>query len=132
MPTPMSTPNRLQMIEAVVSPIEGAPSSLRRHWSDNFKAEITAEALLPGASAALIARRSGIASSQIYQWRKQAMQKGWITELKRVPALKSEPTIPRQVSAAIIELVINDITIRSVADNDDTHLARVIRAARQS
>ena len=48
MPTPMSTPNRLQMIEAVVSPIEGAPSSLRRHWSDNFKAEITAEALLPG------------------------------------------------------------------------------------
>ena len=60
MPTPMSTPNRLQMIEAVVSPIEGAPSSLRRHWSDNFKAEITAEALLPGASAALIVRRQSL------------------------------------------------------------------------
>jgi transposase len=132
MSTPRSTPKRLQMIEAVVSPFEGAPASIRRHWSDDFKAEIAAESLLPGASASAIAQRLGIDSSQIYQWRKQAIQKGWITKLKPLPAPRSKAPVQREVSASVIELVINDITIRSVAENDDAHLARVIRAARQS
>lgn len=131
MSTPMSTPKRLEMIEAVVSPIEGAPASIRRHWSDDFKAEIAAESLLPGASASAIAQRLGIDSSQIYQWRKQAIQKGWITELKPVADITSDVPVQRH-GHGVIELVINDITIRSAVDNDDAHLARVIRAARQS
>jgi transposase len=119
------------MIEAVVSPIEGAPASIRRHWSDDFKAEIAAESLLPDASASAIAQRLGIDSSQIYQWRKQAIQKGWITELKPVADTKSDVPVQRH-GHGVIELVINDITIRSAVDNDDAHLARVIRVARQS
>ncbi|WP_083715126.1 transposase [Bradyrhizobium brasilense] len=33
---------------------------LRRRWSDEFKAQVAAEALEPGASVSAIARRIGI------------------------------------------------------------------------
>ncbi|WP_271518782.1 IS66 family insertion sequence element accessory protein TnpB [Bradyrhizobium sp. CCBAU 53380] len=57
------------MIEAVAKRLEEAPRQLRRRWSDEFKAQVVAEALEPGASISGIAHRIGIHLSQLFAWR---------------------------------------------------------------
>ncbi|MCZ4093691.1 transposase [Sinorhizobium psoraleae] len=54
------------MIEAVAERLEGAPRQLRRRWSDEFKSQVVAEALEPGASVSAIAHRIGIRPSQLF------------------------------------------------------------------
>ena len=55
-----------------------APSSApdsrrsRRSWSDDEKRRIVAEAVLPGASVADIARRHGVNANLVFNWRKTA------------------------------------------------------------
>jgi transposase len=41
----------------------------RRRWSDEERTRILAEAFLPGACVAAVARRNDISTSLIYQWR---------------------------------------------------------------
>jgi transposase len=55
----MTSPMTIQMIEAVAAPLEGAPATIQRRWSDAFRLEIAAESLLPGAKISEIARRIG-------------------------------------------------------------------------
>ena len=44
----------------------------RRSWSDEEKRRIVAEAVLPGASVADIARRHGVNANLVFNWRKTA------------------------------------------------------------
>ena len=44
----------------------------RRSWSDDEKRRIIAEALLPGASVAEIARRHGVNANLLFNWRRSA------------------------------------------------------------
>jgi transposase len=44
----------------------------RRRWSDAEKRRIVAEAVLPGASVADIARRHGVNANLVFNWRKTA------------------------------------------------------------
>jgi transposase len=44
----------------------------RRSWSDDEKRRIVAEALLPGASVAEIARRHGVNANLVFNWRRSA------------------------------------------------------------
>src|SRR5215217_6814462 len=44
----------------------------RRSWSDDEKQRIIAEALLPGASVAEIARRHGLNANLLFNWRRSA------------------------------------------------------------
>ena len=44
----------------------------RRRWSDEEKARLVAETLVPGAIVAHVARRHGVAESCLYAWRQQA------------------------------------------------------------
>ncbi|MBR1164797.1 transposase [Bradyrhizobium elkanii] len=60
------------MIQAVADRLEGAPRQLRRHWSDEFKAQVVTEALEPGVSVSPIARWIGIHPSQLFAWRRDA------------------------------------------------------------
>jgi len=117
------------MIEAVATPFEGAPSHVHRRWSDAFKAEVAAESFLPGANVSALARRVGVAGSQIYQWRRLAVHRGWLSAC--APALPELPITTRS-EASSIEIVIGGVTIRTTADSDEAHLRRVIRAVRQS
>lgn len=125
----MTRHKMIQMIEAVTTPFDGGPSHIQRRWSDAFKAEIAAESLLPGAIVSVIARRVGIATSQIYQWRKQAAQRGWINELVSPP---SEALAPPAMEASVIDIMFAGVIIRTTVDSDDAHLRRVIRAVRQT
>jgi transposase len=44
----------------------------RRRWSDEEKARLVAETMVPGAVVAHVARRYGVAESCLYAWRRQA------------------------------------------------------------
>src|SRR6185312_14969576 len=46
----------------------------RRRWSDEEKARLVAEIMVPGAKVAEIARRHGISRSLLYTWRREAGQ----------------------------------------------------------
>ncbi|WP_245452376.1 transposase [Bradyrhizobium forestalis] len=113
------------MIEAVAERLEGAPRQLRRRWSDEFKAQVVAEALEPGASVSGIAHRIGIHPSQLFAWRRDA---------------RAERTCPSQSSSreaamacmSVIEIAIGEVVVRAGVDVDEAHLQRVIRAVRSA
>jgi len=46
----------------------------RRRWSDEEKLAILKETTQPGAIVALVARRYGIGTGQLYTWRKQLLR----------------------------------------------------------
>src|SRR5579864_8032650 len=58
------------MTNPTLKPIGGRRS--RRSWSDEEKRRIVAEAVLPGASVADIARRHGVNANLVFNWRKLA------------------------------------------------------------
>jgi transposase len=58
------------MTTPTLSAIGGRRS--RRSWSDEEKQRIVAEAALPGASVADIARRHGVNANLVFNWRKTA------------------------------------------------------------
>jgi transposase len=44
----------------------------RRRWSQDDKARIVEETLVPGAKVTEVARRNGVAASVVFTWRRQA------------------------------------------------------------
>lgn len=112
------------MIEPVAERLEGAPRQLRRRWSDEFKAQVVAEALEPGASVSAIARRIGIHPSQLFAWRRAKRH-------YRSRHSSCEGVVA-SVAGAVIEIAIGDIVVRAGVDVDEAHLQRVIRAARSA
>jgi transposase len=116
------------VIEAVPDRLEGAPQRVRRNWSEAFKAQLIAETLAPGANVSAIARREGIAPSQLFGWRRQAIRKGTVAGLDAGGG-------PRFVevgtaATATIEIVLDGIVVRAGAEVTEDHLRRVIRAVR--
>ena len=55
-----------------------------RDWSDDVKARLVAETLLPGANVSSIARSAGVDPSQLYGWRRKALSSGAVTPLSEV------------------------------------------------
>ncbi|WP_240545084.1 transposase [Sinorhizobium fredii] len=113
------------MIEAVAERLEGAPRQLRRRWSDEFKSQVVAEALEPGASVSAIAHRIGIRPSQLFAWRRDALDHA-ASQRSAGEVASARPAAP------VIEVVIGDIVVRAGADVDEAHLQRVIRAVRSA
>ncbi|QAS81215.1 transposase (plasmid) [Rhizobium acidisoli] len=124
MSAPSSGTRTFHMIEAVAERLEGAPRQLRRRWSDEFKAQAVAEALEPGASVSAIAHRIGIHPSQLFAWRRDALDHAASRSAGEVASARP--------AAPVIEVVIGDIVVRAGADVDEAHLQRVIRAARSA
>jgi len=63
----------------------------RRRWSQDDKARIVEETLVPGAKVTDVARRNGVAASVVFTWRRQAR-----TIEKVVPCFA-----PVQITAAV-------------------------------
>ena len=61
---------QLEFVEAFVERFDGAPVAERRRWSDEFKADAVAAALVPGVNVSALARRLGVTAPQLFGWRK--------------------------------------------------------------
>jgi transposase len=81
----------------------------RRRWRPEEKLAVLAEAFAPGASVTEVARRRDVATSLIYQWRKEAMGSGVF-----VPAVIAEEVeAPREppASAAVIVVELGEVRV---------------------
>ena len=128
MSAPMPDDRSFHVIEAVAERLEGAPQRVRRNWSEAFKAELIAETLAPGANVSAIARREGIAPSQLFGWRRQATRKGTVTALDAGggPHFVDVET----TAAAAVDILIGGVVVRAGAEVTEDHLRRVLRAVR--
>ncbi|WP_247554871.1 transposase [Bradyrhizobium sp. 138] len=115
------------MIEAVADRLEGAPRQLRRRWSDEFKAQMVAEALEPGASVSGIAHRIGVHPSQLVAWRRDAR-----AGLHYCSRHSSDEGVVASMTGEVIEIAIGEVVVRAGVDVDEAHLQRVIRAVRSA
>ena len=99
----------------------------RRRFSDDYKAGIVGETLVPGAVVSDVARRHGLTPQQLFGWRRQARQPvtaGTDAEGPRfVPAVVEAQIPERKVrrsgrtrqadrTAGIIEVEIDGVTVR--------------------
>jgi transposase len=116
----MRTDRSFQLIEAV--PLDGAPVSGRRRWSEAFKADAVERSFAPGTNVSALAREIGISPAQLFGWRTAAQ--GDRSEAERDGAPNG--------SSGVIEIVIAKAVIRVGADIDEDHLGRVIRAVRSA
>lgn len=60
----MNTTSNKERIEVITS------VQRRRRWSAEEKAAIVQETYAPGTSVSYVARRHGVAPSQVFQWRR--------------------------------------------------------------
>ena len=74
----------------------------RRRWSDDEKLAILKETTLPGVIVAVVARRHGIGTGQLYTWRRQLL-KGAMAGFVPVELVRSEPPA-RSVETGRIEV----------------------------
>lgn len=116
------------MIEALAIPerLEGAPTQVRRRWSDELKEQVVAESFMPGANVSAIARRIGIEPSQLFAWRK-AMRKRSIGDLRQ-----RDDGVAAEDGGVIVEIVVGDIVIRTDATIGERRLQGLIRAVRSA
>jgi transposase len=115
----------------------------RRHYSEDFKAGIVEETLVPGAVVSEVARRHGLTPQQVFTWRRQARQPmaSQAEAPKFVPAIV-EPALPAQPSrgrprkrtrhldrsTGSIEVEIEGVSVRIGRGADAKTVAAVLRA----
>lgn len=127
----------------------------RRRWSDEEKARVVAETLLPGVSVSDVARRWQVCSQQVFTWRRAARAGHLVLppEAARPAAAASfvpivteappaladagagEPTAERSskpLSAPAIEIRLAGAVVRVAAGTDGGLLTTVLRAVRTS
>ena len=66
---PVSGPARVEVITSV---------ERRRRWSTAEKVRLVEEAMQPGLSVSYVARRAGIAPSQLFAWKRRMLEGGAI------------------------------------------------------
>ena len=127
----------------------------RRRWSDEEKARIVAETLVPGASVSDVARRWQVCSQQVFTWRREA-RAGHLALLPNAAVSRSEPGFvpivaePQPVSSGaevaapateraaksaatpVVEIRLAGAVVRVAVGTDCTLLADVLRAVRAS
>ncbi len=116
----------------------------RRRFSEDFKARVVEETLVPEAIISEVARRHGLTPQQVFTWRRQARHSLANTESKVpqfVPAIV-ETALPPAVlrgrqrkrtsqagrSSASIEVEIDGMTIRIGRGAEAKTVAAVLRA----
>ena len=101
-----------------------------RDWSDDVKARLVAETLVPGANVSSIARSAGVDPSQLYGWRRKALSSGAVTPLPETTGSEVRFARVEPVASPVVEIVIGGILVRAGDDVSPEHLAKVLRAVR--
>ena len=127
--TPMPADGNCQVIEH----LEARPLRARRGWSAEAKARLVAKTLVPGANVSAIARGAGMAPSQLFGWRRQALAARAAIGNGAVDADRPMKFARfATVSRGLVEIVIGDVVLRAGSDVEPDHLANVIRAVREA
>ena len=118
-------------------------SGRRRRFSEDFKAGIVEETLVPGAVVSEVARRHGLTPQQVFTWRRQAR---WPLSSeaeapKFVPAIvdaalpartargpRRKPTRRADRTFSIIEVEIEGVTVRIGRGAEAKTVAAVLHA----
>lgn len=119
----------------------------RRQFSEEAKAGIVEETLVPGAVVSEIARRHGLTPQQLFTWRRQARQATPAAADKErklpqfVPAV-IEAALPAcsvrrrgrriDLGVGLIEVAIEGVTVRIARGADAKTVAAVLRALKVS
>lgn len=122
--TPMPDDRNYQVIDH----LDARPLRGRRQWTEEAKARLVEETLAPGANVSAIARRVGIAPSQLFNWRRKALGKELPASEGNGPRVQFTRFEPAYSSC--VEIVVGDLIVRVGGNVDADHLARIIRAAR--
>lgn len=133
----MRVPRRIEVIN-------GAGG--RRRWSDDDKARILEETLVPGAVVSAVARRHGLTPQQVFGWRREARRASaaalagaaFVPALVEVPSVLPEPQPcpeprrrrrpSRRSAAEGIELEIAGLVVRIGPGASPEAIAAVIHA----
>jgi transposase len=115
----------------VIEPLDVRPLRGRRGWSTEIKARLVEESLAPGANVSAIARREGMAPSQLFGWRRKLLasrQIGTASQTTAGGALQFARVETKP--SGVVEVVVGGVVLRAGCDVDADHLAKVIRAVR--
>lgn len=102
------------MATRIIDVSSAEPGGLRRRFSDDDKARIVSEAMMPGASVSDVARRYRICSSLVYRWRRALLSDGASVDVPQLPApafvpveVASTPTParPEPLGPGVVEVV---------------------------
>ena len=115
----------------------------RRKWSDDDRARIVAEALVPGAVVTEVTRRRQISPQQLFDWRRQARigvkaTASAVTDFVPIVPEAAEaasqlvvPTTPTR-APPLVEVRLAGAVLRVAPGTDMDLLAAVLRAIRVS
>lgn len=123
----IDTPRRIEVLTG---------AERRRQWSDEAKARIVAESLVPDAVVSKIARRHDVLPSQIYAWRKLA--RGGAVSRSDAPAFAPveviRPAPPpksrsqRPIMGSMIEIEAGAVIVRISGSSEPAVIEGIIRA----
>lgn len=125
MSAPMPSDRSFQLLEVVPDRLEHSPAVGRRRWPDETKTRIVEETLAPDANVSAIARRYGMAPSQVFGWRRKAIANGQVGR-------REAPTGDGEAVGGVIEVAIAGATLRIGHEVSEEHLRRVIRTLRSA
>ncbi|RUV55068.1 MAG: IS66 family insertion sequence element accessory protein TnpB [Mesorhizobium sp.] len=130
MSAPMPDDRSFHVLEAVANRLDASPQRPRRRWSAEAKARLVEESLKPGANVSAIARQAGLASSQLFGWRRTAIKSGAVRRQRDAARLGFVEVTP--TASASVEIELGGVVIRAGADINEEQLVRIIRAVRQA
>ncbi|RWI37110.1 MAG: transposase [Mesorhizobium sp.] len=102
-----------------------------RHWSDEDKARLVAEASAPGSNVSAIARSHGLDPSQVYAWRRKALTSGAVSPLTEGQVKPVRFTRFEAVGSEMVEIVVGDVVGRIGGYVDPDRLVKIMRAVRR-
>lgn len=118
------------VLEGVTSRLDAAPLRARRRWSAEAKRRLIAASLEPGANVSALAREAGIASSQLFTWRRRAQERGDASVGSSEERLGFVEVTPAR--AYPVEIDIGSVVLRVGADIGADRLVSLIRAVRSA
>jgi transposase len=137
------------MVHTMKDPARGSTRSRRQHERE-FKDDLIAQSLVAGASVSAIAMKGGINANLLFKWRREHVKAmieavpaaGTLLPVCVVPDVESMPIshppasggagVSRSARQGVIEIEIAGAQLRLRGAVDETMLASVLRALRQS
>ncbi|MCC6780112.1 MAG: transposase [Hyphomicrobiales bacterium] len=102
------------MATRIIDVLDAAPAGPRRRFSEDDKARIVSEAMMPGVTVAEVGRRYGVCGSLIYRWRRTLIGSSMVRAERSlappagfVPVEVAGPVavVPEALSAGVVEVL---------------------------